>query len=93
MVRGVRKCSRGGVEAALRARAVVLAAIWGVVSAIWVARVVLVPGPIPYSFFVLVLVLGYGGGLYAASNTASRVTRVEAPTIVRRAPGTACRDA
>jgi hypothetical protein len=35
-----------------------------------------------------VLLLGYGGGLYAAWNAASPVTGVDAPTIVRRSgPG------
>ena len=65
--------------------AFVVAAAWGLVSAIWVAKVVFVPVQIPY--FLAALVLGYGGGLYAAWNTVSPVTGVEAPTIVRRRPG------
>ena len=48
--------------------AVVLAVVWGLVSTIWVAKLVFVPVPIPYFFSVLLL--GYGGGLYAAWNAA-----------------------
>jgi hypothetical protein len=65
--------------------AVVLAVVWALVSTIWVAKLVFVPMPIPYFFGVLLL--GYGGGLYAAWNATSPVTGVEAPTTVRRRPG------
>ena len=70
------------------ARGVVVVSIaWGLVSAIWAAKVLFVPMPIPYFFGVLFL--GYGGGLYAAWNAVSPVTGVEAPAIVRRRPGSA----
>jgi hypothetical protein len=62
-----------------------LAVLWGIVTAVWFAKLVFVPLPIPY--FYAALVLGYGGGLYAAWNAASPVTAVEAPTVIRRTPG------
>ena len=62
-----------------------LTVIWGLVSALWVVRFLFVPGPIPY--FYGVLLLGYAGGLYAAWSAVSPVTAIDAPTIVRRAPG------
>ncbi len=65
--------------------AVVLGAIWGLVTVVWIARLAFIPAPIPY--FFTVLVLGYGGGLYAAWNAVSPVAGVEPPTIVRRRAG------
>lgn len=68
------------------ARAAVLLLIaWGLVSTVWIAKVVFVPMPVPY-FFGMVF-LGYAGGLYAAWGAASPATAGEAPTIVRRKPG------
>jgi hypothetical protein len=61
------------------------ALVWGLVTALWAAKIVFLPVPIPYLYFVLLM--GYSGGLYAAWNAASPVTGVEAPTIVRRSPG------
>ncbi|MBS2020274.1 MAG: hypothetical protein JST00_45865 [Deltaproteobacteria bacterium] len=65
--------------------AFVLVLGFGLTTAVWLVRAVVLRVYIPY--FSLVLLLGYGGSMSLAWNTVHPLFGVERPTVARRRPG------